>query len=198
MQCTRLTRKQTGTLGGGGAGGAIYGELTQTSFQRVVDYLKMNCDFDESSVFIDVGAGLGKPSAHVAVNPGVKLSLGVELIGGRWWQSMCMMKHLLEDSTLKPYAEKMFFAHADMCDMKSFEPVTHLYNFNGGFPPFAMRLMAKLFHKSRSTKYIICFDNVSRMEGFGFGVQLMEKISVKMAGSGEGAHGIHLPQGARI
>jgi hypothetical protein len=179
-------RKQTGTLGGGGAGGAIYGELTQKSFQRVVDYLKDNCGFDASSVFIDIGAGLGKPSAHVAVNPGVRLSLGVELIGGRWWQSMCMMKALLDNDNLKPFAEKMFFAHADMCDMDSFEPVTHLYSFNRGFPPEAMRTMAKLFHKSSSTKYFICYDNERRLEGFGFGVELLEKVSVKMAGSGEG------------
>ena len=53
-------RKRFGKLGGGGAGGAIYGEVTLKSFQRIVDFMKQNCELDESSCFIDVGAGLGK------------------------------------------------------------------------------------------------------------------------------------------
>ncbi|KAF1794276.1 hypothetical protein GQ600_4713 [Phytophthora cactorum] len=45
----RTIRKQTGSLGGNAAGGAIYGEITQASFQRVVDYLKENCELSKSS-----------------------------------------------------------------------------------------------------------------------------------------------------
>ena len=56
-----LVRRRAGKLGGGGAGGAIYGELTFKSFSRVVEFLKSKCNFTPSSTFIDIGAGLGKP-----------------------------------------------------------------------------------------------------------------------------------------
>ena len=68
----KLVRRRTGNLGGGGAGGAIYGEVTQKSFARVVNMLKAECEFNSSSTFIDIGAGLGKPNLHVALDPGVK------------------------------------------------------------------------------------------------------------------------------
>ena len=54
-----LVRRRAGKLGGGGAGGAIYGELTFKSFSRVVEFLKSKCNFTPSSTFIDIGAGLG-------------------------------------------------------------------------------------------------------------------------------------------
>ena len=49
------------------------------SGNKVVDYLKEEFDFGPNSTFIDIGAGLGKPNLHVAVDPGVSLSYGVEL-----------------------------------------------------------------------------------------------------------------------
>ena len=49
-----------------GAGGAIYGELTTGSMQKVVDIMISHCGLGKDSVFIDVGAGLGKPNIHVA------------------------------------------------------------------------------------------------------------------------------------
>ncbi len=69
----------TGTLGGNGSSGAIYGELTQGSMQKNVNYLKDKCGLDKDSRFLDVGAGLGKPNMHVAQDVGVRLSIGVEL-----------------------------------------------------------------------------------------------------------------------
>lgn len=40
--------------------------------------------FDKNSSFIDVGAGLGKPNFHVAQDPGVEISYGLELEVVRW------------------------------------------------------------------------------------------------------------------
>lgn len=40
--------------------------------------------FDENSSFIDVGSGLGKPNFHVAQDPGVEISYGLELEEVRW------------------------------------------------------------------------------------------------------------------
>lgn len=44
--------------------------------------------FDENSSFIDVGAGLGKPNFHVAQDPGVEISYGLELEKVRWQLSI--------------------------------------------------------------------------------------------------------------
>lgn len=64
--------------------GAIYGELTMVSMQKIVNVLKSKCDMNSDSRFIDVGAGLGKPNFHVAQDPAVRISIGVELEKIRW------------------------------------------------------------------------------------------------------------------
>lgn len=144
-----------------------------------------DCDFGRDSVFLDVGAGLGKPSFHTAISPGVKLSLGVELIGTRWWQSMCLLNHCLDAPRLCPYAKKVFFAHANVMDTASFDPVTHVYSFNTGFPPAAMKAVAEAFHASTTTSHFICFDKTEKLKSYGFEVDLVGFVPTKMAGSGE-------------
>jgi hypothetical protein len=80
----RLIKKSTGALGGNGYDGAIYGELTMHSMQRVVNFMKASCDMDHRSRFIDVGAGLGKPNFHASQDPAVRVSIGIELEEIRW------------------------------------------------------------------------------------------------------------------
>ena len=74
----KLINKSTGSLGGNGSFGAIYGELTMHSMQRVVNVLVARCEMSHKSRFMDVGSGLGKPNFHVAQNPLVRLSIGIE------------------------------------------------------------------------------------------------------------------------
>jgi hypothetical protein len=80
----KVIQKTTGTLGGNGSNGAIYGELTIGSMQKIVNILVEKCELGCNSRFIDVGSGLGKPNFHVAQYPGTKLSIGVELEEIRW------------------------------------------------------------------------------------------------------------------
>jgi hypothetical protein len=63
---SRLDTHTTLTTHRNGAGGAIYGELTTGSMQKVVDVMISHCGLGKDSIFIDVGAGLGKPNIHVA------------------------------------------------------------------------------------------------------------------------------------
>ncbi len=56
----QIIRACTGTLGGNGTTGAIYGELTMGSMQRVINLMIEKCEMNDQSRFIDVGAGLGK------------------------------------------------------------------------------------------------------------------------------------------
>lgn len=95
----RLIRKCSGVLGGNGYTGAIYGELTMHSMQRVIDFMVAECRFDSSSRFIDIGSGLGKPNFHVAQDPGVRISIGVELEEIRWQLAMHNLQGALKHTS---------------------------------------------------------------------------------------------------
>eukprot|EP00607_Mallomonas_marina_P010014 CAMPEP_0182422864 /NCGR_PEP_ID=MMETSP1167-20130531/8682_1 /TAXON_ID=2988 /ORGANISM="Mallomonas Sp, Strain CCMP3275" /LENGTH=472 /DNA_ID=CAMNT_0024601297 /DNA_START=33 /DNA_END=1451 /DNA_ORIENTATION=+ len=97
----QIVRKSTGALGGNGYDGAIYGELTMHSMQKIIDFLVSTCHMSSSSRFIDVGSGLGKPNFHAAQYPGVRVSIGVELEDIRWKLAM----HNL-DSFLKVFMKQ--------------------------------------------------------------------------------------------
>jgi hypothetical protein len=73
-------RSSVGALGGAGAGGAIYGEVTMTSFHRLLLYLQNTTHLSQDSIFLDIGAGLGKPNLHCAALTKCA-SVGIELIG---------------------------------------------------------------------------------------------------------------------
>lgn len=75
----RCVQQATGSLGGNGSGGPIYGELRVGSMQQVADIMVSECNFGPSSRFVDVGSGRGKPNFHVAQSPGVRLSIGIEV-----------------------------------------------------------------------------------------------------------------------
>lgn len=94
-ECYKIVQKMTGSIGGNGYNGAIYGELTVGSMQRVINILKDQCKMDHTSRFIDVGAGLGKPNFHASQDPQVRLSLGIELELIRWQVSLISYYNLL-------------------------------------------------------------------------------------------------------
>jgi hypothetical protein len=80
----KIINKATGCLGGNGYNGAIYGELTIGSMQKVINVFNERCGMTRRSRFIDVGAGLGKPNFHAAQDPQCRVSLGIELEDIRW------------------------------------------------------------------------------------------------------------------
>ena len=80
----KCVQKATGALGGNGDTGAIYGEVTMYSMQRVLDVMKAKCELTHRSRIIDIGAGLGKPNFHASQDPACRLSIGVELLDIRW------------------------------------------------------------------------------------------------------------------
>jgi len=92
----RLVTKRN-QLGGNGTTGAIYGELTMGSMQKVVNLMVDKCGMTHESRVIDVGAGLGKPNLHFAQDPGCRLSLGVELEDIRWRLSMFILDGILPE-----------------------------------------------------------------------------------------------------
>lgn len=47
-------------LGGGEGVEGLYGSITQMGMSKVLDALKESCGLDSKSVFIDIGAGIGR------------------------------------------------------------------------------------------------------------------------------------------
>ncbi|KAG6597957.1 uncharacterized protein IUM83_07747 [Phytophthora cinnamomi] len=182
----RAIRKQTGSLGGNAAGGAIYGEITQASFQRVVDYLKDKCELSASSRFLDVGSGLGKPNFHVAVDPGVEVSYGIELEELRWHLSLHNLRSVLSLDSQKNKRLATVFTAGDITHARTFEPFSHVYSFDVGFPPDVMDKMAEMFNRS-TAKYFASFHSPRKVvDTYGFSVENIGRVATSMAGSSEG------------
>ena len=82
----------------------------------------------------------------------------------------------------------VFFAHADVLQVRTFRPFTHLFAFNIGMPPDVMQHIAKVFNREQSAHHLVCFVNAhSIIDEYGFHVQLIDQIGgLKMTGPGEG------------
>ena len=139
----KMISKRTGSVGGNGSFGAIYGELTLGSMQKMVDLMKIHANFSSSSRFIDVGSGLGKPSLHVCQDPGVEFSYGIEMERSRWMLGMTNLHAIVKAAKAQEESSEMlaetdligsncFFEHGNIMDAMSFDPFTHVYMFSIG------------------------------------------------------------------
>ena len=158
-----------------GCGQGIYGEITMCSMQKIIEYLKKQCMFDSSSIFLDIGAGLGKPNIHVAVETGA-LSVGIEVEYLRWVLSL---KNVL------PLNKKILMIHGDIETLSDLDPFTHIYMFDIGFNPMTMTSISESFNASRVPKILICYKKPKVIERYGFNVQYLGQLKVTMCGSRE-------------
>ena len=135
-----IVHKHSGSLGGNGHGGAIYGELTTGSMQKMTNLMMEHTGLSKTSRFIDVGCGLGKPNLHVASYPGVDFSYGIEMEHVRWMLGMTNLEHVLKAAKEEEVDEEeeskighsCYFAHGDITDANFFDPFTHVYMFDIG------------------------------------------------------------------
>lgn len=181
----KCVNKYTGGIGGNGCNGAIYGELTLFSMQKVVDLMKEYTNLGEESLFLDIGAGLGKPNFHVAQDPGVKVSYGIELEEIRWKLSMHNLSGIIKDlKTDLSVNLRMLFSSGDVTKLKTFSPFTHIYSCDIGFPPDTFVKMAELFNNTESGEYYVSYQPPRLiMDRYGFNVDFITKASVKLTGN---------------
>jgi len=190
-----IVSNKTGSIGGNGHGGAIYGETTSASLQKIIGLMKTHTGFNQSSRFIDVGSGLGKPNLHVAQDPGVTFSYGIEMEKVRWMLSMHNLHHVLkhaevqaESKTLEPeelIGFNCFFTHGDITEASSFNPFTHVYMFDIGFPPKLFEKLSEMFNRS-SSSYLICYHPPRLIvDRYKFVVELLCQQNTTMHGSSE-------------
>ena len=194
-----IISKATGSIGGNADGGAIYGELTVSSMQRIINILKTHTGFNADSNFIDIGSGLGKPNLHVAQDPGVRFSVGIEIKRIRWMLSLHNFSRVLKFSLTQLQSNETdyrnligtncFFEYGDIAGADTLDPFTHVYMFDIGFPPILMQQLSCIFNRSYSS-YLICYHPPSSIiDLYGFNVHLLHKQITYMHGSGEGHTG---------
>jgi hypothetical protein len=93
----KAIRNRSGDIGGNGSGGPMYGEITESSMDGIVNYLVRSCNLSKDSKFLDIGSGLGKPSLHVMASVDPSLSVGIESEKVRFDLSisnLCAVHHL--------------------------------------------------------------------------------------------------------
>ena len=175
----KIVKKTTGALGGNGSTGAIYGELTMHSMQKIVNILIDRCEMTSDSRFIDVGSGLGKPNFHVAQYPGVRISIGVELELIRYQMAVNNLSNVLEqvspewklndeDQRETPSLSLnggLNFQVGDIDDAASTDPFTHVYMYDLGFPPPLQQSIARKFNTSVHGQYLISYRPPYRVIG---------------------------------
>jgi hypothetical protein len=189
----RIIKKLTNSIGGNAAGGPIYGELTCGSMQKIIDLMKEHTDFDSKSRFIDVGSGIGKPNLHVAQDPGVEFSYGIEVDSDRWLLGMSCLKGVLDAALSQPsgtstgalLGHNCVFEKGDIRGAKTFDPFTHVYMFSIGFPPSLWLDLADIWNRS-SSMYLICYHSPRDIiKNYEFEVELVAQRTTSMHGSKE-------------
>jgi Histone methylation protein DOT1 len=147
----RIVKKLTGSIGGNASMGPIYGELTMGSMQKMINLMKLHTGLDHNSYFIDVGSGIGKPNLHVAQDPGVRASYGIEVEHSRWLLGMSCLRGVLDLASSQTahmgnvddndddniggttlVGHRCIFDNKDILHAKSFNPFTHVYMFSIG------------------------------------------------------------------
>jgi hypothetical protein len=169
----------------------VYGEITKGAFQKIVDDMKAYADFNATSRFIDVGSGLGKPCLHVAQDPGVSFSFGIELSEVRWGLCINAFLKVLQLASKQVescrISHKCFFACGDVAQADTFDPFTHVYMFNTGFNPREIYGIADKFNRSSTARYLICYINYKNVVEYNFQVHPPIRV-IKTSMSGSNRH----------
>jgi len=200
QQVYKIVKNLTGSIGGNGHVGPIYGELTMGSMQKMINLMMEHCDLNQESRFIDVGSGIGKPNLHVAQYPGVSFSCGVEVERSRWVLGISCLKAVLDEAvkqrnegsltnTEAKVLGNTIFLHNDIKEAMTFDPFTHVYMFSIGFPPSLWLKLSGMWNASRS-RYLICYHSPKDIiHNYEFEVELVTQMPTSMHGSKEGHMG---------
>jgi len=93
--------------------------------------------------------------------------------------------HVAEETRPTEVSGNCYFAHGNILEAKTFDPFTHVYQFDVGFPPPLLAQEAVQFNKSQA-KCLVSFQPPKViMDTHGFDVRFLEKVSTSMHGSSE-------------
>ncbi|MEW5317448.1 MAG: hypothetical protein WDW38_008742 [Sanguina aurantia] len=175
-------------LGGGEGVEGVYGSITQTGMQKVINCLVNNCKLGSRSVLVDIGAGLGRPLLHALLDPGVAEVFGVEMDSVKVQKAVAFGPQVLrqmDQRGILPLGHRLQppeIRCASVEQVSSLEPATHAYSFWEGVPASGKEAFGKLFAKSRSLKAVAVVQRAIRKEDpstymseLGFGPLLLLK-----------------------
>jgi hypothetical protein len=142
----KVINKATGSVGGNAHFCAMYGELSSGSMQKIINVLKEQCSLSSDSAFLDIGAGLGKPNLHFALEANVRLSIDVEFIELRHKLAMINLRECIKNKVLNS-SINVHFICSDISEAKSLDPFTHIYMYDVAFEPPLQKYIATIFNK---------------------------------------------------
>lgn len=198
-------------VGGGEGIEGIYGTLTQTGCQRVMDTMHELCGLQENSILVDIGAGLGRPLLHALFSPGVRKAYGVEVDTVKCAKAAVFCQQTLLEmaqrqcsSTVRQAPE---IVQGNIEEATTLDPCTHAFSFWEGIPVSARLAFGRLFSKSTTLRSVVVIQRSMRKEDptdvmldYGFGaLTLTSTFPVKMSGRGAQFHAyIFLRTGCRL
>ena len=97
---------------------------------------------------------------------------------------MSVMKAVLKR---EPTCPPPLLLHADVMDIQTLDPFTHIYTFDRGFPPHTLQHMFEMFNKSTTAATLICYQQPKRCYELGLDetTTMIHRMAMKMSGSGE-------------
>lgn len=175
--------------GANSANGPINGELTCEGFYKVAEKLVEKYELDANSVFLDLGSGQGKPTFHVFEQVKTKVCMGIEIDDHRHKMSVNNLIRFVQrdmvsgGNTFKD--KRIIFLHKDAAEMSSYAPSTHVYQFDFGIPPVAMKRIATVFNRTSTARFLVSYFNETKLKAFGYEVEFMEQLgNLPFTGSG--------------
>ena len=155
-----------------GDGYGMTGHVTKASMSRLFDVMRTKFDFDSNAWFMDLGHGMGRPSMHAAaLQPPVAGAFGTEFNPQLYKQSMLALVECTQSITCFQKTPRTFFLDANIKDLTSLNPFTHVYAFQIGMPEDVIEHMLNIIAESESVKYAILYPHraasVKRLQQLG-------------------------------
>jgi hypothetical protein len=178
-------------MGGDASKGAMYGELTKGSMERIC--IRLNSFYDmDGKTFFDVGSGLNRPATTAAsFFPRMKSALGGEYMVQRTSLAAKCLQVMLEDKSSQSKAHAMAPINVvnmnamDLTDIKGLG-IDVVFTFNSAFEPPLMYKLAEIVNTS-DIEALIIFSNLKELEEYGFeGLKWKGSLALKMSHSNEG------------
>ena len=184
-------------LGGGEGIEGIYGSITGSHMQRILESMKARCGLGPRSCLVDVGAGLGRPLLHAAVTEALAGAWGVELDPVKCVKAeaflRCTAARAVARGLAPPSLTPPQIRRAPIEALHTLDPATHVYSFWEGIPGDARAAFGRLVAASSTIVSVTvvqramrCPDPAAVMDAeYGFGsLRLVDRLTVAMSGSG--------------
>ena len=188
----RRMRSIERSLAGGEGIVGMYGSLTPSSMQSILDEMHLT----PQSVLLDVGAGLARPLVHAVVGFGLRRTIGWELDPVKCMKADAMMSRLVQDGIVPPDAVPDIKCRDAGARTGLPDGTTHVFAFWEGIDADVRAAVGRLWRACPTAKYVAIAQHAIRPpttpeeemdDHLQFGpVTLLARVPVTQSGSGSG------------